>query len=60
MATQVVKIRKNKTNSNDTIALRFTTTNRLTGETITSKEALKTVRVRNGNFYKALKELFNW
>lgn len=59
MAYQVVKVRKNKDRTEvKGYAYRYIAYNRQSGELVDSKDTMKTVRVRNGNFYLALKGLF--
>lgn len=59
MAYQVVKVRKKKDrNSVKGYAYRYIAYNRQSGELVDSRDTVKTVRVRNGNFYLALKGLF--
>ena len=59
MAYQVVKVRKKKDrNSVEGYAYRYIAYNRQSGELVDSRDTVKTVRVRNGNYYSALKGLF--
>ena len=59
MAYQVVKVRKNKDSSKvKGYAYRYIAYNRQSGELVDSRDTVKTVKVRNGNYYLALKGLF--
>ena len=55
MATQVVKIRRKKDGESKGVAFKWVAKNTQTGVVTTSQQKVKTVRVRSGNVYKALR-----
>ena len=55
MATQVVKIRRKKNGNAKGVAYKWVAKNTQTNTVTTSKSTVKTVRVKSGNVYKALR-----